>query len=251
MQRANKGDWKSILGIKVHVIVDKSVGMRQRIHLGQAYKLYYGYVGFITDDGGLQDVYILNFNGSEQCFTGTVCAVIERNGCTRDKWVVVPEGTQAYKPEIWYSIQSQEEKYSPKIHCYYEKSCGSVLYTIKDDIKHYLLIENVSGHIGFPKGHIEFGETEEDTAIREVYEETRIKTTTNPCFRSQYYHRLRSGVIKTDVYFSSKFNLYKSFFLKQDEIKSSFLVPFNKAIKTLNRPQDMLVLLEHSQTFGK
>ena len=33
------------------------------------------------------------------------------------------------------------------------------------------LIKNNSGHIGFPKGHIEYGENERETALAEVFEE--------------------------------------------------------------------------------
>jgi len=251
MQRAVKGDWKSVLGIKVKVAVDRSAGMRQRIHCGQAHKLYYGYVGFITDDGGIQDVYILNFDGLQSSFNGIVCAVIERENCDRDKWVVIPEDTEIYKPDIWYSVQTQEEKYSPKLHCYFEKSCGAIIYTIQDDVKKYLLVENVSNHIGFPKGHIEFSETELQTATREVFEETNIKVTLNELFRSEYHHTLKNGAKKTDVYFSGQIKLNKSFILQQEELLSSFLLPFDEAMKKLNRPQDMLVLLEHAQMFGK
>lgn len=39
----------------------------------------------------------------------------------------------------------------------------------------YLLLHYTSGHWDFPKGHIEKGETEEETLRREVFEETGIK----------------------------------------------------------------------------
>lgn len=251
MQIAKKGDWKSVLGIKVKVAVDRSAGMRQRIHSGVAHKLYYGYVGFITDDGGIQDVYILNFDGLKSSFNGVVCAVIEHQDCERDKWVVVPEGTQIYKPDIWYSIQTQEEKYSPKLHCYFEKSCGGVIYTVQNDVKKYLLIENVSGHIGFPKGHVESFETEIETATREVFEEINMRVKLDENFRSEYHHTLKNGIKKTDVYFSGQIKLHKAFLLQQEEVLASFLLPFDDALRKLNRPQDMIVLLEHAQTFGK
>lgn len=251
MQKVAKGDWKSVLGIKVKVVVDRSAGMRQRIHCGVAHKLYYGYVGFITDDGGLQDVYILNFDGLKPSFDGVVCAVIERKNSNRDKWVIIPEGTELYEPDIWYSVQTQEEKYSPTLHCFYEKSCGGVLYTVQHNIKKYLLIENISGHIGFPKGHVEFFETERQTATREIFEETHMKVTLDDNFRSAYQHTLKNGILKTDVYFSGKVRLNKSFTLKRDEILSGYFLTFNEAIKKLNRPQDIIVLLEHAEMFGK
>ena len=52
----------------------------------------------------------------------------------------------------------------------YEICCGSVVF---NDNK-VLIIKHKYGHISFPKGHVEGNETEEETAIREVREETGI-----------------------------------------------------------------------------
>lgn len=61
----------------------------------------------------------------------------------------------------------------------YEKSCGAVLWRINNGKREYLLIlnkkGNAYGHWGFPKGHVEEGETEEETARREILEETGIR----------------------------------------------------------------------------
>ena len=53
-----------------------------------------------------------------------------------------------------------------------EKSCGAVLYTIRDGVRLFWLVRYVGGHIGLPKGHMEPGETEAETAARELPEET-------------------------------------------------------------------------------
>ena len=52
----------------------------------------------------------------------------------------------------------------------YEICCGAVVF---NDNK-VLIIKHKYGHISFPKGHVEGNETEEETAIREVREETGI-----------------------------------------------------------------------------
>jgi len=65
-----------------------------------------------------------------------------------------------------------------------EKSCGVVLFrenslTNSDKAERlYLLLHYPSGHIDFPKGHVEPGEENDEhfTAHREVTEETGIKT---------------------------------------------------------------------------
>lgn len=60
----------------------------------------------------------------------------------------------------------------------YEKSCGAVIWRNSGGVREYLLIlnkkGNVCGHWGFPKGHVEANETEQETAKREIFEETGI-----------------------------------------------------------------------------
>jgi len=55
-----------------------------------------------------------------------------------------------------------------------EKSCGIVVFREKDGINLYLLLHYPSGHWDLPKGHVEAGETEHQTAARELLEETGI-----------------------------------------------------------------------------
>jgi 8-oxo-dGTP pyrophosphatase MutT (NUDIX family) len=55
-----------------------------------------------------------------------------------------------------------------------EKSAGAIIYRIENSVPHYLLLHYFSGHWEFPKGHIEKGETEEETVRRETFEETGI-----------------------------------------------------------------------------
>ncbi len=49
-----------------------------------------------------------------------------------------------------------------------EKSCGCIVI----DEGKVLLIKQTKGHWGLPKGHVEENETEKETALREVKEET-------------------------------------------------------------------------------
>ena len=55
-----------------------------------------------------------------------------------------------------------------------EKSCGAVIYHKKDDKTKYLLLNYAAGHWDFVKGNVEPGETEKETVIRELNEETGI-----------------------------------------------------------------------------
>ena len=57
----------------------------------------------------------------------------------------------------------------------YEKSCGGIVYRKFHGNTEILLIKHIkSGYWSFPKGHVENSETEEETAKREIKEETGI-----------------------------------------------------------------------------
>lgn len=58
----------------------------------------------------------------------------------------------------------------------WEVSVGAVVFRETAAGREYLLLHYPSGHFDFPKGHIEPGETEEETLRRETLEETGIET---------------------------------------------------------------------------
>ncbi len=78
-----------------------------------------------------------------------------------------------------------------------EKSCGIVVI---DDNK-VLLVHHLIGHFGFPKGHVEENETEEETAIREVKEETNCDAKIIPGFREVITYSPKENVMKDVVFF--------------------------------------------------
>lgn len=56
-----------------------------------------------------------------------------------------------------------------------EFSAGALIFRIKNQALEYLLIySNRNKEWGFPKGHIDAGETEKEAALREIEEETGI-----------------------------------------------------------------------------
>lgn len=57
-----------------------------------------------------------------------------------------------------------------------ETSAGGVIYRWAGGTAHILLIRDRYHHWGFPKGHVEGGETAADAALREVAEETGLST---------------------------------------------------------------------------
>lgn len=55
-----------------------------------------------------------------------------------------------------------------------EKSCGAVILVKKEATTKYLLLNYAAGHWDFVKGNVEPGETEKETVVRELKEETGI-----------------------------------------------------------------------------
>lgn len=166
-----------------------------------------------------------------------VIAVIVNKSDNSQTWIAADEGVSIIEPMIRNIIGDDSDN---EYYCLYEKTCGSIVYMNRDGVKYYLLIENHSGHIGFPKGHVEFGETEEETAEREVREETFLNVTINPDTRQAYTYKNPEGIIKNCVYFCSEFT-EELIRLQEGEIIRCWLVPYEEAMPLLNYPQDRVI----------
>ena len=90
-----------------------------------------------------------------------------------------------------------------------EKSCGAIVYTKDNGNIQYVIIRSKDGFYGFPKGHVEENETEAETALREVAEETGLTIMLIPGFRTEdTYAFIRNGEtrIKHIVYFLGEYS---------------------------------------------
>lgn len=85
-----------------------------------------------------------------------------------------------------------------------EKSCGAIIYKCKNNKLYFLIVKHNAGHYSFPKGHMEIGETEEETAIREVKEETNIDIEIIPGFREKITYSPKENTIKDVIFFLAK-----------------------------------------------
>lgn len=84
----------------------------------------------------------------------------------------------------------------------FEKSCGAVIYRIIDEDLEFLTISHRNdGHWGFPKGHVEKNECEEQTAVREVSEETGLMVTLINGFKVSVEYLIKQGITKEVIYF--------------------------------------------------
>ncbi len=124
-----------------------------------------------------------------------------------------------------------------------EISCGTIPFKINDGIIYYLLIEGrPTGYVGFPKGHMEAGETQKVTAQRETLEETSICANIIPGFRKETHYRLSNGNDKTVVYFLCDFTGQEPRHCENFENFEYHILPFEKAYEMLRFRSDKGIL---------
>lgn len=120
-----------------------------------------------------------------------------------------------------------------------EKSCGIVVFN-KDKV---LIIKHNRGHYGLPKGHVEDGETEYETAIREVKEETNIDAKIIGDFRKIITYSPKENVIKDVVYFTgipTTFNTKNQI----EEVSKAVFLDLDMAINRITYDDERSVLQE-------
>lgn len=124
----------------------------------------------------------------------------------------------------------------------YEKSCGALVLRQGEDGKVYILMirHKAGGHRSFPKGHMERGETEYMTAVREVYEETAVQIRIEPGFRETVHYHPLPGISKEVVYFLAKTNQCE-IHPRLGEIAEVEWVDINEAEKSLTHENDRTV----------
>ena len=178
---------QELMGKLVHVVVDRPIGYQ---HGDNVYPINYGYIpGVIVGDGEEQDAYILGVNEPIAEFDGLVIAAIFRKNDCEDKLVVAPMGSVYHQGQIADAVHFQERYFDTRIISCFEKSCGVLPYRMLNGQQEFLLVfETYSKCWSLPKGHIEAGETDVQTALRELYEETGLTATldTSRCASIEY-----------------------------------------------------------------
>ena len=86
----------------------------------------------------------------------------------------------------------------------HEKSCGGIVFREEDGKTLFLVVKHKEihgGHWDFPKGHVESGETEEQTAIREIHEEAGLDVKIVDGFKEAIEYSPKPGAMKIVVFF--------------------------------------------------
>ena len=113
-----------------------------------------------------------------------------------------------------------------------EKSCGCII--INNNNKVLLVYEKRKGRDfwDFPKGHMEEGENEIETAIREVKEEVGLDVEINKEKRYVLNYIIRDEIDKTTVLYLAK-PKNETITIQQSEIGQTKWCDFDEALNTL------------------
>lgn len=188
-----------LLGKMVHVEIDRPIGYQ---HGDIVYPINYGYIpGVIAGDGEEQDAYILGVPEPVSSFDGRVVAAIRRKDDCEDKLVVAPDGMVFHQGQIAGAVHFQEQYFDSTINSLFRKSCGVIPYRQNGDEKEFLVLLQTNNCWSFPKGHMDAGETETQTALRELAEETGLTASLVPGARAVSEYDIRPLTRKQAVLF--------------------------------------------------
>ncbi|MBR5420082.1 MAG: NUDIX domain-containing protein [Lachnospiraceae bacterium] len=119
-----------------------------------------------------------------------------------------------------------------------EKSCGAIVFTYENNVRKYVILRGTGiykAYCGFPGGHMEEGESERETAIREVKEETGLDVVLYDDFRTTDEHALaregRPNNRKENVYFLAEYHDQKPK-AQESEVSEIVLMDYHEALES-------------------
>lgn len=219
---------------------NKRHGFRYKLNYGvienEAFQKYY-----------VQGVYIMGVSHPVKNFDGRVVAIIRRSVGKGAYLVVAPKNTRYIINDIKPAIAFAEGNNKYRIECYYESSCGAVVFKSKNSKNKFLLIKNKrSAHWGFPKGHIELGETREETAVREVKEETGLDISIFPNFVQSSDYMIKGKIEKNvSIFLAQSSN--SNYVMQEEEIDACGWFSYEKAFYVLFYQNDKQILKKARQ----
>ena len=128
-----------------------------------------------------------------------------------------------------------------------EKSCGAVIFRQEDGGRYYLVLKSTQGHTTLCKGHVEGNETEHETAVREIMEETGLIVDFVDGFREVVTYSPKPGVTKDVVFFLARAR-GGDIACQPEEVADARFLPFGEALEALTHPSDRDTL-QKAQTF--
>ncbi len=186
--------------------------------------------------------YILGINHPVRVFEGKIIAILHQYNGGKSVLVVAPKNMRRIDYEIRDVLEFAEKRDSYSLECLYEHSCGAVVFRRINEEYRFLLIKNKrSNHWGFPKGHMEKGETREETAMREVLEETGVHIHIYEGFCTESRYRIASRIEKrVDVFLASTTDTQT--IIQKEEIEDYIWLRYPEALQMLKFDNDREIL---------
>ena len=210
--------------------------------------LYSGYAN--ADSVHNKSAYIITKKPLRDFMFGVVIAVATFKGAG-EKLIVAPEGEIYYEPWIREKLSHLHNVRLERLSCLYEKSCGAIVIYKNGDRCKILLVRNHNGrNYSFPKGHVELGETEEETAVREVKEETGLDIRIIPSFREVADYCPFGKIRKRVVFFMAQ-SMSDRVHIQQEEIDSYIWVDLDEAHHRCTYDNDLRVIRKARENIGK
>ncbi len=136
----------------------------------------------------------------------------------------------------------------------HEKSCGAIIYNARpgDNGLDLLLIRHrAKGHWSFPKGHVEGDETERETALREVKEETGLDILLRDGFRECVEYYPKPGVKKQVVYFLGYLDHEQELRRQEEEVSEIGWIALDRAADIVTFKNDKNLIAKAVRYLGR
>lgn len=122
-----------------------------------------------------------------------------------------------------------------------EKSCGAVIFREENTQRDYLILTSTLGHTTLCKGHVEGDETEHETAVREIREETGLTVDFVDGFREVITYSPKPGVTKDVVFFLARLS-GGDLVCQPEEVAAIRFLPLDGALAALTHDSDRDIL---------
>ncbi len=189
-----------------------------------------------------KSAYVVTRKKIKEYFDGVVVAVAEFEGLDGERPIVSTYGEVFYEPELRKILSRLRNIKLKSIRCLYEKSCGGIIFYKTRQNTKILLVKNNNGRYwSFPKGHIEEGETEQETAIREIKEETGLDVTLVQGFREISEYSPFGKIRKRVVFFLAR-AFTDNVKIQEEEIDSYIWVDLQQARKLCSYDNDLRII---------
>ena len=233
------------LGRIITVFVEKSPA---RNHCPNAY------TGFFRKGAERIRVYVVGIDRNPgPRFTGRVIGLvyegIDEHGAYKrpEGMILAPTGVKMNQAELSEMIFTKELALGHRIEPLYHKSCGAIVYRHGENGLEFLVLnEQHSEKWGFPKGHMERGESERETAEREIFEEAGFRPEIQEGFREEIHYRISASGEKSVIYFLAEYD--GPIRIRQNEIARYAWITLGGARQYLHRSNLIRVIEKANDT---